>query len=78
MNKCGAEPECGNVIPCKSRKRAYRKTYDSLGKHPVFLLLLEFDRSPRNCNEQSVFSQAISGFNIGLDKAMTSDLDGLR
>ena len=27
MNKCGAEPECGNMMPYKSRKHAYWKTY---------------------------------------------------
>ena len=26
MNECGIEPECGNTIPYKSRKHAYRKT----------------------------------------------------
>ena len=37
MNECGAELECENMMPCKSRKHAYRKTYESLGKHLDFL-----------------------------------------
>ena len=37
MNECGAELECENMMPYKSRKHAYRKTYESLGKHLDFL-----------------------------------------
>ena len=35
--ECGAELECENMMPYKSRKHAYRKTYESLGKHLDFL-----------------------------------------
>ena len=34
MNECGVEPECENMMLCKSRKRA--NTYDSLGEHLDF------------------------------------------
>ena len=37
MNKCCAELECENIMPYKSRKHAYRKTYESLGEHLDFL-----------------------------------------
>ena len=37
MNKCSAEPECGNMMPYKSRKHAYRKTYESLGENQDIL-----------------------------------------
>ena len=37
MNECGVELECENMMPYKSRKHAYRKTYESLGKHLDFL-----------------------------------------
>ena len=37
MNECDAEPECGSMMPYKSRKRAYRKTYENLDKHLDFL-----------------------------------------
>ena len=37
MNECGAELECENMMLYKSGKRAYRKTYESLGKHLDFL-----------------------------------------
>ena len=33
MNECGAELECENMMPYKSWKHAYRKTFESLGKH---------------------------------------------
>ena len=36
MNECGAELECENMMPYKSRKHAHRKTYESLGKHLDF------------------------------------------
>ena len=35
MNECGAEHECENMMPYKSRKHG--KTNESLGKHPDFL-----------------------------------------
>ena len=41
MNECGAELECENMTPYKSRKHAYRKTYESLGKHLDFLQMTE-------------------------------------
>ena len=37
MNECVAEHEYENMMPCKSRKHAYRKTYENLGKHLDFL-----------------------------------------
>ena len=37
MNECGAALECENMMPYKSRRHAYRKTYESLGKHLDFL-----------------------------------------
>ena len=37
MNECVAEPECENMMPYKSRKHAYRKTYENLDKHLDFL-----------------------------------------
>ena len=37
LNECVAEPECENMMPYKSRKHAYRKTYENLDKHLDFL-----------------------------------------
>ena len=40
MNECVAEPEYENMMPCKSRKHAYRKTYENLDKHLDFLWMI--------------------------------------
>ena len=40
MNECVAEHEYENMMPCKSRKHAYRKTYENLGKHLDFLWMI--------------------------------------
>ena len=79
MNVYDTEPECGNMMPYKSRKPAYRKTCESLGKHLDFFMddwSLIGDPAPVMFWTDS--AKATSGFDLGFEKAMASDLDGLR
>ena len=78
MNECDAGPECGNMMPYKSRIHAYRKTYENLDKHLFFIDDWSLIGDPATVMVLTDSAKATSGFDLGFEKAMASDLDGLR